>query len=139
MCIYIRYSMSIIEKVFHYEENEISVIKCRDEIWLRGKDITKALGYEKTRNAILKYVDDDNKSILEDIRRGPQNGAPFKNEQGGSIFIHDSLIFGSRLGSARNFKRWVTKDVLPSIPKTGRYDYCIDHKYSNTLTFKIEN
>ena len=41
--------------------------------------------------------------------------------------------------SAKNFKRWVTKDVLPSIRKTGRYDYCIDHKYNNTLTFKIEN
>ena len=135
--------MSIIEKVFHYEENEISVIKCRDEIWSRGKDIAKALGYEKTRNAILKHVNDDNKSILEDIRRGPQFGAPFKNEQGGSIFINESglysLIFGARLESARNFKRWVTKDVLPSIRKTGRYDYCIAHKYNNTLTFKIEN
>ena len=143
MCISIRYSMSIIEKVFHYEENEISVIKCRDDIWFRGKDIAKALGYEKTCSAILKHVDDDDKSILEDFRRGPQIKAPFKNEQGGSIFINESglysLIFGSRLESARNFKRWVTKGVLPSIRKTGRYDYCIDHKYNNTLTFKIEN
>ena len=71
MCIYIMFSMSIIEKAFHYEENEIPVIKCRDEIWLRGKDIAKALGYEKTRNAILKHVDDGDKSILEDIRRRP--------------------------------------------------------------------
>ena len=143
MCIFIRYSMSIIEKVFHYEENEISVIKCRDEIWFRGKDIAKALGYEKTRNAILKHVDEDNKSILEDLRRGPQIGAPFKNEQRGSIFINESglysLIFSSRLESAKNFKSWVTKDILLSIRKTGRYDYCIDHKYNNTLTFKIEN
>ena len=97
------------------------------------------MGYEKTRNAILKHVDDDDKSILEDIRIG----APFKNEQGGSIFINDpglySLIFGSGLESAKNFKRWVTKDALPSIRKTGRYDYCMDHKYNNTLTFKVEN
>ena len=61
----------------------------------------------------------------------------------GSIFISESgfysLIFGSRLESAKNFKRWVTKDVLPSIRKTGRYDYSIDNKYNNTLTFKIEN
>ena len=139
MCIYIRYSMSIIEKVFHYEESEITVIKCRDEIWFRGKDIAKALGYEKTRNAILKHVNDDDKSILEDLRRGSQIRAPFKNEQGGSIFINESglysLIFGSKLESAKAFKRWVTKDVLPSIRKTGRYD----HKYNNTLTFKIEN
>ena len=135
--------MSIIEKVFHYEENEITVIKCRDDPWFRGKDIAKALGYEKTRDAILKHVDDDNKSILEDLRRGPQIRAPFNNEQGGSIFINESglysLIFGSTLESAKNFKRCVTKDVLPSIRKTGRYDYCIDHKYNNTLTFKIEN
>ena len=143
MFIYIRYSMSIIEKVFHYEENEITVIKCRDEIWFRGKDIAKALGYEKTRNAILKHVDDDDKSILEDLRREPQNRAPFKNEQGGSIFINESglysLIFGSKLESAKVFKRWVTSEVLPSIRKTGRYNYCMNHKYSNTLTFKIEN
>ena len=141
MCIYI--SMSIIEKVFHYEESEITVIKCRDEIWFRGKDIAKALGYEKTRNAILKHVNNDDKSILEDLRRGSQIRAPFKNEQGGSIFINESglysLIFGSKLESAKVFKRWVTSQVLPSIRKTGRYDYCMNHKYSNMLTFKIEN
>ena len=106
MCIYIRYSMSIIEKVFHYEENEISVIKCRDNIWFRGKDIAKALGYEKTRNAILKHVDDDDKSILEDLKRGPQIRPPFKNEQGGSIFINESglysLIFGSRQRTSKD-------------------------------------
>ena len=75
------------------------------------------------------------------LERGPIWG-PFKNEQGGSIFINESglysLIFGSRLELAKNFKRRVTKDVLPFIRKTGRYDYCMDHKYNNTLTFKIE-
>ena len=51
-----------------------------------------------------------------------------------------SLIFGSKLESAKAFKRWVTKDVLPSIRKTGRYSYDdMNHKYNNTLTFKIEN
>ena len=143
MCIYIRYSMSIMEKVFHNEENEITVIKCRDELWFRGKDIAKALGYEKTRNAILKHVDDDDKSILEDLRRGPQIRASFKNEQRGSIFINESslysLIFGTKLESAKAFKRWVIKDVLPSIRKTVRYDHCMNHKYNNTLTFKTEN
>ena len=74
MCIHIRYSMSILVKAFYHEENEITVIKCRDEIWFRGKDIAKALGYEKTRNAILKHVDDDNKSTLEDLRRVPKSG-----------------------------------------------------------------
>ena len=141
MCIYI--SMSIIEKVFKYEENEITVINCRDEIWFRGKDIAKALGYEKTRNAILKHVNDDDKSILEDLRRGPQIRAPFKNEQGGSIFINESglysLILRSKLESAREFKRWITKEVLPSIRKTGKYDYHMNHRYYDKLSFKIES
>ena len=46
-----------------------------------------------------------------------------------------SLILQSKLELAKAFKEWVTKDVLPSIRKTGRYD----HKYSNMLTFKIES
>ena len=87
------------------------------------RTLQKALGYEKTCNAILKHVNDDDKSILEDLRRAPQIRAPFKNEQGGSIFINESdiygLIFGSKLESAKAFKRWVTKDVLPSIRKDG--------------------
>ena len=108
MCIYIRYSMSIIEKAFHYEENEISVIKCRDEIWFRGKDIAKALGYEKTRNAILKHVNDDDKSILEDIRRGPDLGPPLRMSKGvqslkmSLVFIVLSLALGwNQLGTSK--------------------------------------
>ena len=45
----------------------------------------------------------------------------------------------SKLESAKTLKQYVTKDVLLSIRKTGRYDHCINHKYSNVLTFKIEN
>ena len=66
------------------------------------------------------------------------------NFQGSTLYLNESglysLIFGSKLESAKAFKRWVTKDVLPSIRKTGRYS-CDDmnHKYNNMLTFKIEN
>ena len=45
MCINTRYSMSIIKKVFHYEENKISVIKCNDEIWFRGKSVAQSLAW----------------------------------------------------------------------------------------------
>ena len=146
MCINIRYSMSIIEKVFHYEENEITVIKSKGEIWFRGKDIAKALGYKRPHKAVLDHVISGDKSNLEHLQRGFQIGTPFKdtkNEQKKVIFINESglysLILQSKLESAKAFKRWVTKDVLPSIRKTGRYDYCIDHKYNNMLTFKIES
>ena len=143
MCIYIRYSMSVLEKVFHYEENEITVIKCRDDIWFRGKDIAKALGYSIPRKAIREHVDPEDRLSLECLTKGGLKRTPLKNEQKSAIFVNESglysLILQSKLESVKVFKRWVTKDVLPSIRKTGRYDYCIDHKYNNTLTFKIEN
>ena len=70
---------------------------------------------------------------------------PLTNNEKNTIYINESglysLIFRSKLESARVFKRWVTKDVLPSIRKTGKYSYEDDmnHKYSDRLTFKIEN
>ena len=75
---------------------------------------------------------------------GGANHPPLNsNFQGSTLYLNESglygLIFGSKLESAKAFKQWVTKDALPSIRKTGRYDYCIDHKYNNTMTFKIEN
>ena len=146
MYINIRYSMSIIEKVFHYEENEISVIKSKGEIWFRGKDIAKALGYKRPHKAVLDHVNSEDKSSLECLQRGSQIGTPFKdtkNKQKKAIFVNESglysLLLQSKLESAKAFKRWVTKDVLPSIRKTGRYDYCVNHKYNNMLTFKIES
>ena len=45
MCIYIRYIMNIIEKVFKYGETELSVIKCKDDMWFRGKTLAEVLGY----------------------------------------------------------------------------------------------
>ena len=143
MCIYIRYSMSIIEKAFHYEENKITVIKCRDDIWFRGKDIAKALGYLIPRKAIREHVDPEDRLSLECLTKRGSKTDPLKNEPKSAIFVNESglysLILQSKLESAKVFKRWVTKDVLPSIRKTGRYDYCIDRRYNNTLTFKIEN
>ena len=76
MCIYIRYSMSIIEKVFYYEENEISVIKCRDEIWFRGKDIAKALGYSIPRKSIREHVDPEDRSSIECLTKGSKTDPP---------------------------------------------------------------
>ena len=150
MCTYIRYSMSIIEKVFHYEENEIYVIKCRDNIWFKAKQVALLLGYLDPGRSIRQNVDPEDRISLEKlIGKGGGGGGEsppppsYSNFRGSMLYLNESglysLIFGSKLESAKAFKRWVTKDVLPSIRKTGRYDYCINHEYNNTLTFKIEN
>ena len=67
MCIYIRYSMSIIEKVFHYEENEITVIKCRDNIWFKAKQVATLLGYLDHGRLIRQNVDPEDRISLEKL------------------------------------------------------------------------
>ena len=141
-----KYSMSIIEKVFKHEEAELSVIMCKDDIWFRGKTVVEILGYSDPLKAIRTHVDsEDKKEILklEPKSRGAHFGHPFKNTQLGTIYFNESgvycLILHSKLELACAFKQWVTSQVLPSIRKTGRYDYCINHKYNNMFTFKIEN
>ena len=128
MCIYIRYSMSIMEKVFHYEENEITVIKCRDDIWFKAKQVATLLSYLDLGRSIRQNVDPEDRISLEKLigKRGRITPPPplVSNFQGTTLYLNESglysLIFGSKLESAKAFKRWVTKDVLPSIRKTGR-------------------
>ena len=69
---------------------------------------------------------------------------PLTNNEKNTIYVNESglyiLIPRSKLESGRVFKRWVTKDVLPSIRNTGRYIYDdMNHKYSDSLTFKNED
>ena len=129
MCI--KYSMSIIEKVFKYEETEFSVIKCKDDIWFRGKTLAEVLRYPNPLKAIRMHIDSEDKKEMSELvyKGGAHFGHPFRNVQRGTVYINESglfaLILCSQLESTRTFKRWVTKDVLPSIQKTGRYDYCI--------------
>ena len=103
--------MSIIERVFKYEETELSVIKCKDDIWFRGKTIVEILGYSNPLKAIHMHVDSEDKkeiSKLEPKSRGVQNGHPFKNTQRGTIYSKKSgvftLILRSKLESAYAFK-----------------------------------
>ena len=143
MCIYI--SMSIIEKVFKYEVTELPVIKYGDEIWFKAVVVATILKYTNQRKAIRDHVDPEDKIKLSELMSKSKRNESFrlKGNEGNSLYLSESglysLILRSKLESAKEFKRWVTSQVLPSIRKTGRYDYCMNHKYNNTLTFKIEN
>ena len=154
MCIYI--SMSIIEKVFKYEATELPVIKYKDEIWFKAVVVATILKYTNQRKAIRDHVDPEDKRKLSELMPESKRNESvrLKGNEGNSLYLSESglysLVLRSKLESAKEFKRWVTSQVLPSIRKTGRYieptprrdlnnDYCMDHKYSNMLTFKIEN
>ena len=79
MCIYIRYSTSIIEKAFHYNESKINVVKCNDDIWFKGRDIANALGNENPGKAITIHADSDDKMHMDEllmVSKGGSNSDP---------------------------------------------------------------
>ena len=144
MCIYIRYSMSIIEKVFHYEENKVSVIKINGEIWFKAHDVSLALGYVNVCKSISDHVDPEDRIALGQLKKGLTKWNPLfhKNEQESTIFLNEaglySLVLQSKLPFAREFKRWIVKELLPNIRKNG--NYCLSNAkqcFSRKLCFKI--
>lgn len=88
------------------------------EPWFVGKDVAELLGYAKPQNAIAAHVDDEDKTLAP-IQGGCSTGTQ------NTIIINESglysLILSSKLPTAREFKHWVTSEVLPSIRKTGGY------------------
>lgn len=86
------------------------------EPWFVGKDIAETLGYTNPSKALADHVDEEDKLNNESLLSLGQRGGWLINESG-----MYSLIFSSKLESARAFKRWVTSEVLPSIRKSGRY------------------
>lgn len=99
------------------EFGQVRTVTINNEPWFVGKDVAEALGYSKARNAIAAHVDDEDKrdALIQGSRGGTQN-MTIINESG--LY---ALIFGSKLPSAKKFKRWVTSEVLPQIRKTGSF------------------
>lgn len=103
-----------------FESLEFGAIRTQiinNEPWFVGKDVATALGYVKPLNALSTHVEKD-----DSLKQGITDSLGREQE---TIFVNESglyaLIFGSKLDSAKRFKRWVTKEVLPSIRKTGSY------------------
>ncbi len=106
-------------RVFNSEEfGSLRVIEIEGEPWFVGRDIAKTLGYSNTKKAISDHVDIEDKkdgvTIRDSIGRGQK---PILISESGLY----SLIMSSKLPTAKQFKRWVTSEVLPSIRKHGAY------------------
>ena len=115
-------------------ENEqfgsIRTIMIDGEPWFVGKDVASILGYGRATKATLDHVDSEDRDavpIQDSI--GRMQKTPIINESG--LY---SLILSSKLPSAKDFKRWVTKEVLPSIRKYGAYftDETLDRVMENS-------
>lgn len=105
-------------KIFNNPKfGQVRTVEKNGEPWFVGKDVAEKLGYSKARNAIAAHVDAEDKK-----------DAPIQGDHGGiqkMTIINESglysLVLSSKLPNAKEFKRWITTEVIPAIRKYGGY------------------
>ena len=104
-------------QLFKFENKDVRTLQIDGEPWFVGKDVTEILGYSKSRNALARHVTAEDKEVV-----------PVQGDLGGTqemTVINESglysLILSSKLPSAKEFKHWITSEVLPQIRQTGKY------------------
>lgn len=101
---------------FTYNSNQIRTNLVDNNMWFCANDLCANLGYAIPHKAIRDHVDGED--VLKWI-------TPTKSGNQNMLWVNESgmyaLIFGSKLDTAKDFKRWVTSEVLPQIRKTGAY------------------
>lgn len=107
-------------KVFENPKfGKVRTVMVKGEPWFVGKDVALALGYSNPSNAVVTHVDNEDKTAYS----FQVSGSNYKTK---TTLINESgvyaLVFGSKLPTAKQFKHWVTHDVLPTLRKTGSYD-----------------
>ncbi len=108
--------MSNIKIYENIEFGKIRVEEIGNNPYFVGKDVAEILGYERPDNAIRNHVDDEDKLMHQISASGQIRNMIVINESG--LY---SLILSSKLPKAKEFKRWITNEVIPSIRKNGGY------------------
>lgn len=104
-------------KVFDNDAfGSVRTMDMEGEVWFVGKDVAEILGYTNPSKALADHVDEEDKLNNESLSSLGQRGGWLINESG--LY---SLVLSSKLPTAKQFKRWITKEVIPSIRKTGGY------------------
>ena len=105
-------------QLFNFKGQQVRTVTINDEPYFVGKDVAMILGYKKPENAIANHVENEDKTTT--LIQG--TGSNYKSK---SVIINESglysLILGSKLPTAKEFKHWVTSEVLPAIRKHGAY------------------
>lgn len=101
-------------RIFSSDEfGEVRAVTINGESYFVAKDIAEKLGYSET-NALTKRLDED--EFISDKLEGMNMKSILINESG----LYNAVL-GSKLPNAKKFKKWITRDVLPSIRKNGMY------------------
>lgn len=105
-------------QLFNFKGQPVRTVTINNEPYFVGKDVATILGYKKPENAIANHVEDEDKTTT--LIQG--TGSNYKSK---SVIINESglysLILSSKLPQAKEFKHWVTSEVLPAIHKHGAY------------------
>ena len=104
-------------EIFVFHGQEVRTVTINNEPWFVGKDVAQILGYTEPHKAIARHVDSD------DGMKHPLTDSLGRIQE--TIIINESglysLILSSKLPQAKEFKRWVTSEVLPQIRQQGAY------------------
>lgn len=104
-------------EIFVFHGQEVRTVTINNEPWFVGKDVAQILGYTEPHKAIARHVDSD------DGMKHPLTDSLGRIQE--TIIINESglysLILSSKLPQAKEFKRWVTREVLPQIRQQGAY------------------
>lgn len=106
----------VFKNLVHPEFGELRTVEIDGEPWFVGKDVANTLGYQNGSRDINRHVDEEDRRKMM-IFDGNQNKETIIINESGLY----SLILSSKLPSAKEFKHWVTSEVLPSIRKNGAY------------------
>lgn len=114
----------------NYEGQKIRSFNINGEFYALGTDVARVLGYTDLDQAVRVHVEEDDKKILSykasvELTESIKSVLWSNNDFSNKTIINEpgvySLIFGSKLESSKEFKKWIRKEVLPSIRKTGSY------------------
>ena len=98
------------------EFGKLTVMEKDGEFFFIGKEVAEKLGYSNTRDALVRHVDIADKADVV-FHDGRQRRSMVSINESGLY----SLILSSKLPQAKEFKKWITTEVLPSIRKNGGY------------------
>ena len=117
---------------FSFENLPVRTFGTADAPLFIALDVCNALGYKRARDAVAQHVDPEDLIKVEIDTAGGKQTVNCVNESG--LY---ALIFGSKLDTAKRFKRWVTSEVLPAIRRTGRYETAQSAQISTSEQYEI--
>ena len=116
--------MDNLEKIFNYGKAKVRTLIKNSGIWFVAKDVCHVLEIKDTRQAVGRLDGDERCLITVTDSLGRKQETFVVNEFG--LY---NLILGSRKKEAKDFKRWVTHEVFPSIRVSGGYGEPVDEPF----------